>query len=235
MTHIITTKNAIHELPMEDDEVASWFANYKQTQTHHILRQINEERMFQPLLGNADDYVILDLGANIGLFSLYAKDSAKKVIAVEPTPKTFEMLKKLTADSLNIELLQGAAGETDGSVTFFINDNPTINSLVNEVGEKVTVDSFTIDSIMKKFNVDYIDFVKCDIEGGEMVALTDATIGAVANKVGFWAVETHQTDGSTGAVWPGNLESNRQELAKIFQRHGYSTDFVTHDQLLAWK
>jgi FkbM family methyltransferase len=235
MTHILTSKNVEHKLPMDDTDVAAWFDNCNVTQTHHILRQINEERMFQPLLGSAEDYVILDLGANIGLFSLYAKDSAAKVIAVEPTPKTFGMLQKLTAGSPNIELLQGAASGVDGAVTFYVNDNPTINSLVNDVGEKVTVDAFTIDSIMKKFSVDYIDFVKCDIEGGEMVALTGATIGAVADKVGFWAVETHQTNASTGAPWPGNLDSNRQELATIFQRHGYQTDFVGHDQLLAWK
>ena len=235
MTHIITAKQNTHELPMDDGEVAAWFANYEVTQTHHILRQLNEERMFQPLFENAEDYVILDLGANIGLFSLYAKDVAKKIIAVEPTPKTFSMLQKLTAEESNIELLQGAAGQSDGTMTFYVNDNPTINSLVNDVGEKVTVDTYTINSIMSKFNLDYIDFVKCDIEGGEVIALTDETIGAVADKVGFWAVEVHQTNADTGAAWPGNLEDNRQAIAKLFQKHGYSTECVINDQLFAWK
>jgi FkbM family methyltransferase len=235
MTHVLTSKGIEYQLPMDDEEVSAWFNNYNVTQTHHILRQINEERMFQPILGAAEDYVILDLGANIGLFSLYAKDSASKVIAVEPTPNTFKMLQKLTAGCPNIELLQGAASSADGSVTFYVNDNPTINSLVNEVGDKVTVDAYTIKSIMSKFNLEYIDFVKCDIEGGEMFAITNDTIAAVADRVGFWAVELHQTNADTGAFWPGNLEANRQSLAAIFQQHGYQTDIVGHDQLLAWK
>jgi hypothetical protein len=73
-----------------------------------------------------------------------------------------------------------------------------------------------------------------DAAGSAAQALTDATLGSVADRVNFWFVEVHQTDVDKGP-WPGNLESNRQQLAELFQRHGYQTESVIHDQLFAWK
>lgn len=235
MQTILTTKNNTHQINTNEADVAQWFADSHLTQTHIILRQLNEERFYQPLLGDAENYVILDIGANIGLFSLYAKDSAARIVAVEPTPKTFNMLKKLTAGENKIEPVAVALSGHNGTVDFYINDNPTINSLVNEVGEKVTVEARTIATLLEEHKLDYVDFVKCDIEGGEMFAITNETIAEVADRIGFWAVELHQTDSNTGAAWPGNLESNRQRLAEIFRNNGYTTDTVEHDQLLAWK
>jgi FkbM family methyltransferase len=235
MAYILTNDNVTkHELPVADREVSAWFETNHHS-TNIILEQLNVERMLQPLFENLNDFTMIDLGANIGLFSLYAKGKARRIIAVEPTPDTFNMLKKLTANDPKIELLQGAAGGHDGQVTFFLNKETTINSIVNKVGEEITVDCYTINSIMKKFNLDYVDFIKCDIEGSEVVALTDETIGAVADKVGTWAIEVHQTNGDTGMPWPGNLEYNRQRIAQIFQRHGYTTEPIIHDVLLAWK
>lgn len=184
MTFVITNNGTKHDLPMDDAEVSGWLHTYKDS-ANIILHQLNSERMFQPLFDTMDEFTAIDLGANIGLFSLYLKGKAKKIISVEPAPKTFNILKKLTANEPNIEILQGAASDTNGQTTFFISYEPTINSLVNKTGEEVTVNCYTIDSIMKKFNLDYVDFIKCDIEGGELLALTDETISVLADKVGF--------------------------------------------------
>jgi FkbM family methyltransferase len=235
MQTILTTKNNTHTIDTTDGDVAAWFANSHLTQTHIILRQLNEERFYQPVLGEAEGYTILDIGANIGLFSLYAKDSAARIVAIEPTPATFKMLQKLTAGESKIETVPVALSGHDGTVDFYVNPNPTVNSLVNRVGEKVTVEARTIATILKEHNLDRVDFVKCDIEGGEMFAITPETISEVADRIGFWAVELHQTNADTGAAWPGNLEDNRQALAKVFADCGYQVAVVEHDQLLAWK
>jgi hypothetical protein len=83
-------------------------------------------------------------------------------------------------------------------------------------------------------NLTTIDFVKCDIEGSEVIALTEATLDPVKDIARFWFVEVHQTDVNNGP-WPGNLEQNRQNLASIFRNAGYETEFVINDQLYAWK
>ena len=66
------------------------------------------------------------------------------------------------------------------------------------------------------------------------MAITDETLAPVKDIVKFWFVELHQTNNDT-VSWPGNLESNRQQIKEIFERNGYETDTVIHDQLFAWR
>jgi FkbM family methyltransferase len=217
----------------EQPDVAAWFDN-PENYTDVILKQINEDRMYDPIFAGRTDITVLDLGANCGLFSLYAADSCKKLIAVEPTPKTFDVLQEIVKDHTNITPLQLAIGPHNEMISFFINENSTTNSMLNRNGTETKVQCMTLETLFHMQGLDHVDFIKCDIEGSEMQALTDATLGPVADKVKFWFVEVHQTDVKENA-WPGNLGANRQQLAELFQRHGYQTDLVIHDQLFAWK
>ena len=210
-----------------------WFHN-PENHTDVILKQINEDRMYDPIFKDREDMVILDLGANCGLFSLYAADSCSKIISVEPTPSTYNVLGEIVKDHTNITPLQLAIGPNNEMVSFYINENSTTNSMLNRNGVETQVQGMTLETLLFKFGLEHVDFVKCDIEGSEMTALTNATLGPVADKINFWFVEVHQTDVSKNS-WPGNLEDNRQKLAELFQRHGYQTESVIHDQLLAWK
>lgn len=217
----------------DDPNVANWFRN-PENYTDIILKQINQDRMYDPIFANRSDMVVVDLGANCGLFSLYAADSCKKLIAVEPTPSTFNVLQQIIKDHAQIVPLQLAIGPHNEMISFYINENSTTNSMLNRNGQETKVQCMTLETLFHMQQLDHIDFVKCDIEGSEMQALTDDTLGAVADKVQFWFVEVHQTDVQDQA-WPGNLGNNRQQLAELFQRHGYQTEMVIHDQLLAWK
>lgn len=217
----------------EHPNVTAWFNN-PDNQTDTILNQINNDRMYDPIFANKKDLVVLDLGANCGLFSLYAADSCKTLIAVEPTPNTFEVLEELVKDYSNVKPLQLAIGPNNEMVSFFINENSTTNSMLNRNGTETKVQGMTLETLLHMNQLNHVDFIKCDIEGSEMEALTDATLGPVADKVDFWFVEVHQTDVKENS-WPGNLGANRQKLAELFQRHGYQTEMVIHDQLFAWK
>jgi FkbM family methyltransferase len=214
-------------------DVTAWFGN-PENYTDVILKQINEDRMYDPIFAGRTDMTVVDLGANCGLFSLYAVDSCKKLIAIEPTPKTFDVLQEIVKDHTNIIPLQLAVGPHNEMISFYINENSTTNSMLNRNGIETKVQCMTLETLFHMQGLDYVDFVKCDIEGSEMQALTDATLGPIADKVKFWFVEVHQTDVKDSA-WPGNLGANRQQLAELFQRHGYQTDMVIHDQLFAWK
>jgi FkbM family methyltransferase len=204
--------------------------NFVQT----IMEQINVSRMYDPIFKDRKDMVILDLGANCGLFSLYAADSCSRVISVEPTPSTFDILQEVVKPDNKIVPLQLAIGPHNEMISFFINENSTTNSMLDRNGHEIRVQCMTLETLLHMQGLDHVDFIKCDIEGSEMQALTDATLGPIANRVDFWFVEVHQTDVKEQA-WPGNLAANRQQLAELFQRHGYQTEMVIHDQLLAWK
>jgi len=177
--------------------------------------------------------VIVDIGANIGLFSLYAQDSASRIIAVEPTPATLRILKRLVGT--RIEIVEAALAFKDGTVDFYVHNNPTINSLtVNQSGECITVPAKTIKTILDELNVDHVDFVKCDIEGSEMLALDILRLREVADRVDSWFIEVHQTS-RADEPWPGNLEKNRQILMQRLRGVGYQVQAIIHDQIFAYK
>jgi FkbM family methyltransferase len=230
---IKTSQHNNYVLKTANPDIANWLSN-PDNYTNVIIKQINEDRMYDPIFAGRSDMIVMDLGANCGLFSLYAADSCKKLIAVEPTPSTFSVLKEMVEGHDHITPLQLAVGPHNEMISFYINENSTTNSMLDRNGKETQVQCMTLETLLHMQKLDHVDFIKCDIEGSEMQALTDDTLGPVANKVSFWFVEVHQTDVADQA-WPGNLDANRQQLVELFQRHGYQTEMVIHDQLLAWK
>lgn len=230
---IRTSKHKEFTYQSRHPDVTAWFNN-SENYTDIILKQINEDRMYDPIFADRDDMIVIDLGANCGLFSLYAADSCSKIIAVEPTPSTYNVLEEIVKDDTKIKPLQLAIGPHNEMISFFINENSTTNSMLNRNGIETQVQCMTLETLLFKEDLDHVDFIKCDIEGSEMQALTDATMGPISDKVKFWFVEVHQTNVQESS-WPGNLDDNRQKLAELFQRHGYQTELVIHDQLFAWK
>ena len=231
--YIKTSQGNDYWISSDDPEVQAWFA-YGENCTDIILKQINEERLYDPIFAGRSDMTIVDFGANIGLFSLYAADSASKLYSVEPAPKTFNMLTKLTADIPNIIREEVCLSYSDDAVPFYINENPTVNSLLDRNGTPVNVPGTTLQSFFNKHNLSNVDFCKCDIEGSEVSVLTDELLHPVKDIVQFWFIEVHQTDVKQ-QPWPGNLENNRQQLASIFRNAGYSVESVINDQLYAWR
>lgn len=230
---IKTSQQNSYAIETEQPDIVAWFNN-PENYTDIILKQINEDRMYDPIFANRSDMTVIDLGANCGLFSLYAHDSCKQLVAVEPTPNTVKVLEEMTAGHDNITVVQAAIGASNEPVTFFLNENSTTNSMLNRKGTAITVPGMTLEQLLDSQGLDYVDFIKCDIEGSEMVALTEETLAPIADRVGFWFVEVHQTDVDRGP-WPGNLGSNRSTLAALFEKFGYQTENVIHDQLFAWK
>lgn len=230
---LTTSKNNQIKVVAESKEAVEHFAE-PENHVGTILRQINEERMYDPIFADGEDMTVLDLGANVGLFSLYAADSCERVVAVEAVPSTFRIAQEVTKDAKQIEMHQYAISDKDADVSFYLNENSTTNSLVSHQGDEITVPGITVASLLEKLGIDQVDFVKCDIEGSEVIALTEETVGAVADKIDFWFVEVHQTN--NGEVpWPGNLEMNRQQLKTVFENCGYTVEPVIHDQLYAFK
>lgn len=230
---IKTSQQNDYFIRTDDVEVINWL-NMVESCTDILLRQINNDRMYDPIFMNRNDMVLVDLGANTGLFSLYAQDSAKQIIAVEPAPLTYNILQKLTKDIPHITTIQAAIGPSNQSQTFFINENPTTNSLLNRKGNPINVPGMTLEKLFDSYNLTNVDFCKCDIEGSEMVAITESLIDPIRDVVKFWFMEVHQTD-VDNSPWPGNLSQNRNTLASILRNMGYETELVINDQLYAWK
>lgn len=194
-----------------------------------IIAQINEEHLYDFMLKDKKDLVILDIGANIGIFALHVADIAKDVYCVEPTPSHFNLLTKITESHKNIHRLQAALHNEYSAVDFYLYDeNSTMNSTVNQYGNKIPVQGYTLENLLNFYNLNHVDFIKCDIEGSEMAAITYDTVKAVADKVDNWFLEIHATQ-------HGDVCSNRDHIKNIFQAHSYQTLDVKHDGIFVYR
>ena len=92
----------------------------------------------------------------------------------------------------------------------------------------VIVSGKKLSSVLDMLGLDYVDFIKCDIEGSEMIAINDQTIEETKDRVGAWFIETHNTS-------TGNTHDNRNKLKEVFEKAGYQTEYYEADGLRVFK
>lgn len=211
-----------------DDDALSHF-NQPSSYARFIVRQMNVDDIYAKYLKNKTGLTVLDLGANVGLFSIYASPSASRIVSVEPTPSHINIFKTLTKNIPNIELVQAAVSNRNAPVTFYLSTfNTTINSLFNHSNTgQITVNGKTIKTIMDENNLNTVDFCKIDIEGSEMIAITDETLAEVSHRIKTIFIEVHPTN------LP--LQVNVNTLVGIFNRNGYSVECIGVDTIVAQK
>jgi len=194
-----------------------------------IINQINGDEIYKKFLNSGSDLTILDIGGNVGLFALHCVDCAKIVYSFEPTPKHYCLLKEFTKDHTNIVPVNIAISDSDGDIDFYLCDNnTTMNSIENKYGSKLTVKGQSIISFIKEKKIDKVDFIKCDIEGSEMIALKEECIKPLFEIVDKWFIEVHGT--STGGI-----EDNRNILINNFQNVGYKCQVFGTDTMFIFK
>ena len=118
---------------------------------------------------------VVDVGANIGAFSLYQSmvKHAQVVIAFEPSPVVFSRLaKNVEINGLNnVRIVNAAAGNKPGLLSF--SEEPmSVNCRVSESGS-LRVPCVTLDAELS--NIPVIDILKIDTEGYETQVLQGAT------------------------------------------------------------
>ena len=122
------------------------------------------------------DAVFLDIGANIGVFTITAAkflEQNGRVIAVEASPKIFPYLQQnIEVNGLNnVKTLQLAATERDNDTVPFYEapmDKFGMGSLAPQFhSSPIQLKTKTIDSILKDEKIDKVNFIKIDVEGYE--------------------------------------------------------------------
>lgn len=142
--------------------------------TSNFFEQDILYRLLKYLPKNA---TILDVGANIGNHSVFFATigEAKRVIAFEPIPETFRMLKnniKINKiDNIVTAFNMGVGGNNGkGEIDFMASDNIGGTSIkVSDTKNKYSVSIVSLDRF--KLDINKLDFIKIDVEGFEIEAL----------------------------------------------------------------
>lgn len=201
-----------------------WKGDPKSYYLGHQFSEIFKSEIYKGYINEGD--TVLDLGANIGIFSLYAQPIAKIVYAFEPTPDHFECLEKLIEynEFKNIVPIRKAIANKNGKQDFFFSNNQTMNSLkeaVGDTGRKIAVDTVTLDTFFDEFDIDRVNFMKLDIEGSEGEILQGAGFRKVNPKVDSFVFEYH--------TWSG---MNINQIINTVRDYGYEVTQIPEDATL---
>jgi len=117
------------------------------------------------------DSVCLDIGANMGVYTIPLAEKAKKVIAFEPHPDFFRKLKDNVElnkfDNVRLENFALSSEEKQAVLHSppenMANKSATMCDINSELTEKVMVNTKTLDSL----GIERVDFIKIDTDGSD--------------------------------------------------------------------
>jgi len=157
-----------------------------------LVREIFFRKVYNPVnLPIGENDIVVDIGAHNGIFTLFAASITKNMVyAFEPTPASFEFLKRnIDANGLNNVIARNAAvSDKIGSTKLFLSlESDWQNMLVDYINpdkiEKykldfltlgpdkperyVEVPTTTLQDIMDSNNIGQLDFLKMDCQGSE--------------------------------------------------------------------
>jgi FkbM family methyltransferase len=126
--------------------------------------------------------VFLDVGANAGMFSLFASSLLARgggVVSVEPQPEVFARLKfnlttanDLAAEGVRAVLVQAALGPEAGTAELSIPEELGQASLRTEVGgRRISVPMLPLGDLLRRESISRVDVMKIDVEGFEDAVL----------------------------------------------------------------
>lgn len=132
-------------------------------------------RILQSIL--RDGMTVVELGANIGYYTMQecAQCHLARVVAIEPNPASFEILKENVAINglEGVSLYNLAVSDACGTLPFYISTHSNICSVTprKDYARKIDVDVVTLDELVAREGVAHVDLIRMDIEGHEVHAL----------------------------------------------------------------
>lgn len=170
--------------------------------------------------------VVLDCGANLGLYSAVASREGATVYAFEPSKKIIDSYLHITAEeNPNINIVNAALSDKQGEAEFIIEEKDLGHSRLKDNGkykktEKVIVT--TIDDFVREKKLEKVDFIKADIEGAERKMLRGAA----------WVLKTFAPKLS---ICTYHLPDDPEVLEKIIKEA--NSNYIVHHEpkkLYAW-
>ena len=162
---------------------------------------------------NGDNPVILDIGANVGLFTkafMNTQKTPKNIIAIEPSLYVFCILLNITANMPLVRCRKVALSHETATVELKtpIKKSGSLRVGLSHIGnvddQKVFVETVVakrLDDVLNDEQIDQVDIVKLDVDGAEEQVIAGAP-NLFYNVRPIWFVELVQgrTDNFSGSA-----------------------------------
>ena len=145
----------------------------------------------------SNDDVIIDVGAHIGLFALFASQFCKngKIFCYEPIKENYKIL----IENIEMNQIQNifpnnlAVTKETSRVKIFLNDDQSGHSMFIQNKNFVEVDSKSLSDIFIDNGIKECDFLKLDCEGAEY-EIVESLSSDLFTKINKTAIEYHMVD-----------------------------------------
>lgn len=139
---------------------------------------------------------IIDIGANIGTFSVLASrlNPKAKVYSYEPIENTYRMLRINVAlnDINNVVVNNEAVGGSRGNRRIFGMGASGLSGFNRNDGKPEIIKTVTLDSIFRKYSIRQCDLLKIDCEGAEY-EIIENTSPTTMRKIRSIVLEYHDS------------------------------------------
>ena len=170
---------------------------------------INEE--YKQSKSIRDNEVVIDIGAHIGLFTLYISQMvrSKRIICFEPIKENFELLEKnITENNIqNCDYYNLAVYSESKELKIFLNDmDGAAHSVFGKGKDFINIQSITLKDIFDNNNISNCSLLKLDCEGAEY-EIINSFPKEYFTRIGKIVLEYHFSD-----KYPNELEKLKNNL-----------------------
>jgi FkbM family methyltransferase len=169
-----------------------------------------EMRVWQRILEPGD--LFLDIGANVGIYSLVAAERGAQVIAAEPDPGTCErLLENAALNGYPIEVHCTAVAGAPGRARLTVGLDCVNRLVADDLAESQDVAVVTLDELIGDRRA---AGVKVDVEGAEQLVLDGGARALAERRIDLLQLEW--TSAPQGPHHP------RAPIVDLLDRHGYA-------------
>lgn len=145
---------------------------------------------------NTND-VIIDIGAHIGLFTLYASQYCKNgtIFCFEPVDENYDILvDNITQNNLkNVKPFKSAVSKSESTITIYRNKDEAGHSMFSFTSHALKVDSISLKKIIDKNSINQCNLIKIDCEGAEYEIIESLPLEYL-KKISKLIIEYHFAD-----------------------------------------
>ena len=163
--------------------------------------------------------VVLDIGAHVGDFSLVASRKVGiegRVIAIEPNPNLFEILKENIAINISGNVIAKKLAISDSmGIVQMVDEGQASRISADSSDRSFSVNAVTISQLLEDLNIDTVSVIKIDIEGHEFRALDGQPILDHCRSI---AVEVHS-------------QALAQQVTDLLRDRGFRIEYLSAKQV----